>query len=485
MTTTTQRTLPAGYVETMGEDFAGYIDGTATNAIDTNSWYVDPSTYMGNAANNYYTAGTDALTTEAQTLAQGPNGLGSYQAYLENAEGFATKGKNFFNNNGTAYQTNMTNANNAYDNAGTMTAAQAAAAAAGQNAGASQYALQNAALGNANNAFGNAGTQFNNATGQYDLAAAAAAAGQNAGAANFAQADQYSGANAYQQFMSPYQQQVIDASMAAFNQQAQEQQAMLGASAGNAFGGSRYGVAEGQMLADQTIGGAQLQGNLLAQGFNQANQNAQAAYAQQMGLGQANMGQAAANQNAYQQAAQGYGQAGQNQMGLGQGFQNQATGQMQAGNAQQQMANNNASLYGQAAQAYGLQGANQMNMANTTQQQVQNQMGIYAGLGQQQMDMGQYGLNNLNNQMNTLTTMGQQNTAAAQAKLNAEQAAKQAGATAEQQNLGFYGQMLGVGYGSPSSTSFITTPNKSTLDTLLGAGVGLGGIIGAFNKGKD
>ena len=81
--------------------------------------------------------------------------------------------------------------------------------------------------------------------------------------------------------------------------------------------------------------------------------------------------------------------------------------------------------------------------------------------------------------------MGQQNTAAAQAKLNAEQAAKQAGATAEQQNLGFYGQMLGVGYGSPSSTSFITTPNKSTLDTLLGAGVGLGGIIGAFNKGKD
>ena len=221
MTTQVQRNLPPGYVEVLGEDFASGITGAVDDAgnplftVEDSNFYVDPSTYSGNAANNFFTADMDSLQTDAQGLATDPDtGLGSYQDYLTNAEAFATAGETFFDNNGTAYQTNMNNANTMYGNAATQAQLQAAAAAAGQNAGATQYNAAGQALNNANNQFSSANTQYNNATNQYDLAAAAAAAGQNAGQPFFNQANQYSGANAYQQFMSPYQQQVIDATMA-------------------------------------------------------------------------------------------------------------------------------------------------------------------------------------------------------------------------------------------------------------------------------
>ena len=491
MTTQVTRTLPPGYVESFGEDFTAAItgatdkDGNLLFDLENAGFYADPADYMGTAGNNYYTAGMDQLQKDAQGIATDKKtGLGSYADYLENAEDFATDGEKFFKANKNNYKPFMTSAASGYDKAMTQADLQAAAAAAGQNAGASQYGLADAALANANTQFGDARTQYNKATGQYDLAAAAAAAGQNAGQPFFNQANQYSGANAYQQFMSPYQQQVIDATMAAYNQQQAEQSAQLGASAGNAFGGSRFGVAEGQRAADAAIGGAQLQGNLLAQGFTQANQLANQAYQQQMGLGQANMSQAAANQAAYNQAAQGFGAAGQNLGQLGSQYQQQAQNQINAGNAQQAMAAQNAALYGNAAQQYGLQGANQLGMANAAQQQVQNQMGIFAGLGQQQMDLGDYKLQGIGNQINTLTQMGQQNQANAQAKLDAEKAAKQAGEFANQQNLGFMSQMLGAAYGAPSSTTYSTTPNPSTMQTLLGAGLGIGGIIGALRGNK-
>jgi hypothetical protein len=58
------------------------------------------------------------------------------------------------------------------------------------------------------------------------------------------QAQQYSGPQAYQQFMSPYQQQVIDTTLSEFDKQ--RQQAMAGqnaqAVAGGAFGGAREGI---------------------------------------------------------------------------------------------------------------------------------------------------------------------------------------------------------------------------------------------------
>ena len=101
------------------------------------------------------------------------------------------------------------------------------------------------------------------------------------------------------------------------------------------------------------------------------------------------------------------------------------------------------------------------------------------------MDLGNYKLQGLGNQINTLTQMGQQNQANAQAKLDAQKAALQAGAFANQQNLGFMSQMLGAAYGAPSSTTYSTTPNPSTMQTLLGAGLGIGGIIGALRGNKS
>jgi len=53
--------------------------------------------------------------------------------------------------------------------------------------------------------------------------------------------------------------------------------------------------------------------------------------------------------------------------------------------------------------------------------------------------------------------------------------------------MGFLGQMLGAAYGAPGGTTFQTTPDPSTLQTLFGAGTGILGILGssgAFDRNK-
>ena len=91
---------------------------------------------------------------------------------------------------------------------------------------------------------------------------------------------------ALQPFMSPFQQQVIDATTAAFeNRRAQERLAMADqAVASGAFGGARQGVQEGVFDAQTNLGIAELQANLLAQNFAQAQAARQAAMANQQGL---------------------------------------------------------------------------------------------------------------------------------------------------------------------------------------------------------
>ena len=100
------------------------------------------------------------------------------------------------------------------------------------------------------------------------------------------QASAYSGPNAYQQFMSPYQQQVIDTTLTEFDKQ--RQQAMAGqqaqAVAGGAFGGAREGVQRAEYGAQTLQDRAALQAQLLQQGFGQAQQAAQTAFNQQQGL---------------------------------------------------------------------------------------------------------------------------------------------------------------------------------------------------------
>ena len=119
---------------------------------------------------------------------------------------------------------------------------------------------------------------------------------------------------ALQPFMSPFQQQVIDATTAAFeNRRAQERLAMADqAVASGAFGGARQGVQEGVFDAQTNIGLAELQAKLLAQNFAQAQAARQAAMANQQGLMSvvpaaqqtvaANLAQTGAGQQALQQA---------------------------------------------------------------------------------------------------------------------------------------------------------------------------------------
>ena len=92
--------------------------------------------------------------------------------------------------------------------------------------------------------------------------------------------------SALQPFMSPFQQQVMDATTAAFeNRRAQDRLAMADqAVASGAFGGARQGVQEGVYDAQTNIGLAELQANLASQNFAQAQAGRQAAMANQQGL---------------------------------------------------------------------------------------------------------------------------------------------------------------------------------------------------------
>ena len=128
------------------------------------------------------------------------------------------------------------------------------------------------------------------------------------------QAAAYSGPQAYQGFMSPYQQQVIDTTLAEFDTQTAQGVPQLAANAINAgaFGGGREGVAQAQYATDAAQKRALLQAQLLGQGFTQANQLAQNAFEQQRNLaslqpslaasGVQQLGAAGTGNLAYQQA---------------------------------------------------------------------------------------------------------------------------------------------------------------------------------------
>ena len=98
-----------------------------------------------------------------------------------------------------------------------------------------------------------------------------------AGAQNYANQAGLTGPNAYQNFMSPFQQQVIDTSLANFDSsRIGNRQAIQDAAVGSGnFGGGREGAMLGQYDADTTAGEAALRAQLDAQNFAQANQLAQ------------------------------------------------------------------------------------------------------------------------------------------------------------------------------------------------------------------
>jgi len=134
-------------------------------------------------------------------------------------------------------------------------------------------------------------------------------------------AQDLTGPQAYQQFMSPYQQQVIDATLQGFDKQRQKDltgMGLMAAQSGN-LGGGREGVMRSEYQTQSNLDRAALEAQLRQQNFMQAQQGAQTAFGQmqQLGADQQRMaqlmpqlrgqdiqslGQAGASQQAYQQA---------------------------------------------------------------------------------------------------------------------------------------------------------------------------------------
>ena len=212
-------------------------------------------------------AGQDPLQTQAATRAM--SGLGAYQPYL------------------------------------------AAAGAQGTAAGTT--------LGGVSPYIGAAGTQY------------AGAAGLTGAGANLAAAGQTPTAGSVAEYMSPYQQQVIDTSLAEFDRQRDIQQQGISdaAIAMGGYGGGRHGVAEAEFMTGSARNRAMIEAQLQQQGYGQALGARQQDLANRMGLGQSQLGLAGA-QGALASQQQGLGQY---QSGLGQ--QAQAMGAADVGLAGQ------------------------------------------------------------------------------------------------------------------------------------------------------
>jgi len=189
------------------------------------------------------------------------------------------------------------------------------------------------------------GPQYVAGLGQLTQDAISAAGGLGAYQPYLQSAAALSGPNAYKQFMSPYQQDVIGTTLQEYDIQAAKglpQLAQQAISAG-AYGGGREGVQRAEYQATSDRNRAALQAQLLQQGFGQAQGLAAQAFGQQQNL-------ATQQQQLATLAPQ---LAGQQIAGLSTlGAQQQA--QAQAGlTAQQQLAQQQLMQPLTAAQQYG------------------------------------------------------------------------------------------------------------------------------------
>ena len=100
------------------------------------------------------------------------------------------------------------------------------------------------------------------------------------------------GPTAYQQYMSPYQQDIIDTTLREYDIQAQKGLPSLAANAiaSGAFGGGREGIQRAEYQATSDRNRAALQAQLLQQGFGQAQGLAAQAFGQQQALAAGQMG---------------------------------------------------------------------------------------------------------------------------------------------------------------------------------------------------
>jgi hypothetical protein len=387
MVTQVTQNLPAQFVQDLGQDLAKQViaqSGVPTVSVGLSAISQRPGEATADfqarqqAAREFETrqqslaglaptvAAQDALQRQAQTLATGAagtTGLASFQPFLTRAE-------------------------------------QGAQVAAG---------LGTQALGQ----LGTAGTELTQA------GTALGTAGTTIGGVPL-------GAQAFQQgvsdFASPYQAQVIQASLDEFdrNKQIQEQQIRDQQTALGALGSGRAGV----QLAEFGTGAAReralLQAGLLQQGFQQAQAARQQDIANRFGLGQAQAG-----------------------------------------------------LAGQQAAFAGQRGA----LAGATQG-----LGAFqSGLAGQQIGLGQAQENVLGTNIARLGSLGALNQAQAQAQADAQrEAARQATFLPQEQLDRFAGQVTGIMGGYPGQTQTTNIPNPTPLQTALGVGTTLAGIYTGF-----
>ena len=153
------------------------------------------------------------------------------------------------------------------------------------------------------------------------------------------------GAGSISSYMSPYQSQVIDATLSEFDKQAAMRQQAISdqAVALGGFGGGREGVMLSEYQTQSDKDRAALQAGLLQQGFGQGAQLRQQDYMNQLGLGSAQAG-----------LAQGQMGLGTYQQGLAQLAPSLQRGDIgtlsQIGGIQQQQAQNVLNAQQQAAQ---------------------------------------------------------------------------------------------------------------------------------------
>ena len=161
-----------------------------------------------------------------------------------------------------------------------------------------------------------------------------AAGTQLTGAAGLTGAGAGTGTGSIAEYMSPYQSQVIDTTLAEFDRQAAARQQAISDAAVSVggYGGGREGVMQAEYETQSDAQRAQLQAGLLQQGYTQALGSRQQDLMNRMGLGQAQLGLAGAQ-----------GTLASQQMGLGQ-YQTGLGAQTQA-------------LAGQDVAALGRQGA--------------------------------------------------------------------------------------------------------------------------------
>jgi len=170
------------------------------------------------------------------------------------------------------------------------------------------------------------------------------------GAAGLTGAGAGTGAGSISEYMSPYQSQVIDTSLAEFDRQSQMRQQGISDAAVRmgGYGGGREGVMQSEYQLGSDRNRALLQAQMQQQGFGQAQQARQQDYTNLLGLGGAQAG-----------LAQGQMGLGSYQQGLAQLTPQLAGGDIQTlsgvGGIQQQQAQRTADAQAQANQMMAME----------------------------------------------------------------------------------------------------------------------------------